>query len=123
YDHPLAVPRAAASVQGIAQVLDRAATDRDFLQLSLGEEADVPAIGRPKRILALFRSRQRLGIGSIERTEPEALRSIYSGGEDQIAPVGRKGEAVDLSLCRERDDCTQDTLGRRRLTEVQPAEA
>src|SRR5437879_1999857 len=81
-DHSLTAPGAATSVWGIAQVLDKAARHCDFLQLPLGEEADVPATGRPEWILGLFRSRQRLGIGSIERAEPEALRSIHSGGED-----------------------------------------
>src|SRR3981081_2419093 len=88
HNHPLAAPSATASVGDITQVLDRAATDGDFLQLPLSEEADVPAIGRPEWILCLFRSRQRLGIGSIERAEPQALHSIHPGGEDQVAPVG-----------------------------------
>ena len=75
-DQSLAVPGAAASVLGVTQNLCRTASDRDLLQLSLGEETNVPAIGGPEWILGLFRSRQREWIEIVQPAEPEALRFL-----------------------------------------------
>src|SRR5712691_6956931 len=49
-DHPVIVPRTAGNIsRHVAQSLDHAAEDVDFLQLAACIESDVPAVRRPKR--------------------------------------------------------------------------
>jgi hypothetical protein len=59
-----------------------------------------------------------MGVGSVEGAEREALYSIHLGGNGQVPLIGRKGEAVDQSLYRERHGSTRGALDWRYFAEM-----
>ena len=58
-DHAVAVPRASASFRGVGHHDRRGAVESHLLQLSVGEERDRAAVGRPERIAAEVRAFDR----------------------------------------------------------------
>src|SRR5579884_3208458 len=57
------------------------------LQLSVGEEPDRLTVRRPERILGALSTGDRLGIGAIERAEPESWASVVGRDERNTSPI------------------------------------
>src|SRR5439155_15039558 len=92
-DGPVAVPRPSHAPVRIADREDRAAGRIHAFQLSVAEESDIAAIGRPEREEGVFRAGDRLRGRPIEVADPEGgLTAGFRCGEGDARAVGREGQ-------------------------------
>ena len=69
------------------------------MSLSIGEEADEVAVGRPEGAGRLVRAGERLDAESVHPANPELPFSVRTArGKDERPPVGRQGEGGVLGL-------------------------
>ena len=103
-DHPVAVPASAPPVFGVAQRLWRPARQGDFLQLALGEEADVEVVRRPEGVLGLIGSRHLPLLARLQRMGPQpSCASQLPHSDRYMAAVGRKAQGEEVGVFRQRD--------------------
>jgi hypothetical protein len=69
-NYAAAVPGSSPFNPCVAQHLNWTAIRRNDLQLSVREESDPPAIGRPEGLPCAFRARKRLEFGTIQGAHP-----------------------------------------------------
>src|SRR6516225_7199081 len=72
HDHVIVVPRSAHAARDVAQRPRRLAAGSDLLQLGIGEEPDIPAIGGPKRICRVLGARHGFGLERVQGAATKA---------------------------------------------------
>ena len=100
----------------VAQNLRRTSRNRDLLQLTVGEEPEILAVGRPERERSAFGSRDPPRIERIERTEPDARLASLTAHKCEIASIGRHLQIAHFA--RQHKLEAPGHLRRSRLTEV-----
>ena len=100
-DHAVGAPGAVGAAGRVADLGRRAAGDVHLLHHAVGDEPDVPAVGRPERPNASVRSRQRLRRQRVERPHPDARLALH---------VGR----VEGEQCARRERCAARPSSRSR---------
>ena len=89
-DHSLRAPRPVRAAGRVADLRGWAARDVHLLHHAVGDEGDVPAVGRPERAYPSIRSHQGLGRERRQRPNPDARLSFHVRRvEGEHAPVGR----------------------------------
>jgi len=83
----VAIPCAAARVGRVANHLGASAADGDALQLSVCEETDVAAVGRPEGIRVAVGIGEHFGFAGIERAEFDPPDPIFGNHGCQVAAV------------------------------------
>ena len=102
----------------IAQGLRRPATDRNFLELSLREKTDVPAIRRPERPDRVFCAGHRLRLKGIKRTEPEFALALHGQRYGYQSAIWGDGEAVHRAIFWRSDVVAEGLKWRDCLSEM-----
>ena len=88
-DDALLTPGASAAADDVAYVLGRASIGVDLLQLACGEEADLPAVGRPERIHRIVGSRQSLRHQRDQRANiQQNLAFVIASRKRELRSVG-----------------------------------
>ena len=76
-NHAVRVPGSSQPRKGFAQHQGGATGGVDLVQLSIGEEAQEPAVGRPEGMRRRLGPRERPGGEGVERPHPELFRALF----------------------------------------------
>ncbi len=94
HDNAAIAPGSPKGVGNVAHRLDRAAADGNFLQLAVGEEGDIAAIGRPEWLSGVLCIGHGLKPVLVHRPQPKLSFSLGLRRHDEEAAVGRDGETL-----------------------------
>ncbi len=107
-DAVVGAPTAAAGVRGRSGLREGARTAAQQvgdLEPVLGEEAELPAVGRPEGVARVRRARDQGQPGSVERAHPECRPAVLTARHEREPPaVGREREPADEDVTRGRRD-------------------
>ena len=122
-DCPVAVPRPTDASLGVADRQDRPAGRVHAFQLSVREEADRPAVGRPERKVGVLRPDHGTRRGFLEVPDPESgLPARFCGREDESGSVGRHRELAEEHPLGKRESGPDAGLGARGTPHVSRGE-